>query len=71
MEWFENKFEGKVNAKISSDIALAQVELATTIEKVKKVLENIFSFYTKLCDPTLFTQDTSQKILNLERNIRV
>ena len=33
MEWSEKKFQGKVNEKISSDIALSQVELATKIEK--------------------------------------
>ena len=70
MEWLERKFQGKVNEKISSDIALTQVALATKIEKVKKVLENIFSLYTKLCDPTLFTQDTSHRILSLERNLK-
>ena len=55
MEWSKKKFQGKVNEKTSSEIALSQVELATKIEKAKKVLENIFSLYTKLCDPTLFT----------------
>ena len=39
--------------KISSEIALSQVELENKIEKVKKILENIFLLYTKLCDPTL------------------
>ena len=38
---------------------------------MKKVLENIFSLYTKLCDPTNFTQETSQRTLNLERNLKV
>ena len=71
MKWSEKKFQGKVNEKISSDIALAQVELATRIEKVKRILENIFSLYTKLCDPTLFTQETSHRILSLERNLKV
>ena len=42
MEWFERKFQGKVYEKISSDIALAQVDLAKKIEKVKTILENIF-----------------------------
>ena len=71
MEWSEKKIQGKVNEKISSEITLSQVELATKIEKVKKVLENIFSLYTKLCDPTLFTQETSQRILSLERNLKI
>ena len=43
MEWLEKKFQAKVNEKISSEITLSQVELANKIEKVKKVLENIFS----------------------------
>ena len=47
------------------------MELATKIEKVKKILENTFSLYTKLCDPTLFTQEMSHRILSLERNLKI
>ena len=65
MEWSKKNFQAKVNEKISSEIALSQVELANKIEKVKKVLENIFSLYKNLCDPTLFTQETSLRILSL------
>ena len=43
MEWSKKKFQGKVNEKISSDIALSQVELEKKIEKVKTILENVFS----------------------------
>ena len=43
MEWFEKKFQGKVNEKISSDIALSTVELAKKTKKVKTILENVFS----------------------------
>ena len=49
----------KVNEKISSEITLTQVELAKKIEKVKTVLENIFSLYFILCDSLYFTQETS------------
>ena len=49
----------KVNEKISSEIALSQVELAKKVEKVKIVLENIFSLYSKLCDFSYFTQESS------------
>ena len=59
MEWSEKNFHGKVNEKIASEIALSQVELENKIEKVKEVLENIFSLYKKLCDFTYFTQETS------------
>ena len=52
-------------------MAVSQVELATKVEKVKKVLENIFSLYKKLCDPTLFTHETSHKILSLENNLKL
>ena len=55
MEWSKRKFQGKVNEKISSEIALSQVELAAKIDQVKEVLGNIISLYTKLCDPSLFT----------------
>ena len=48
MEWLERKFQGKVNEKISSDIALSQVELDKKLERVKIVLGNIFSLYNKL-----------------------
>ncbi len=41
-EWFEKKFQHKVNEKISSEIVLTQVALATKIDSVKKVFENIF-----------------------------
>ena len=71
MEWSKRKFQGKVNEKISSQIALSQVELSKLIEKVKKVLENIFSLYKNLCDFSYFTQETSQKIMSLERNLNI
>ena len=58
MECSEKKFQAKVNEKISSEIALSQVEISNKTKKVKKVLENVLSLYTKLCDPTVFTQDT-------------
>ena len=71
MELSERKFQGKVNQKIASEIALSQVELAKKIEKVKEVLENIFSLYKKLCDFTYFTQETSQRIFALEINLNI
>ena len=51
MEWAERKFQGKVNEKISIEIALSQVELATKIDCAIEVLGNILSLYTKLCNP--------------------
>ena len=38
----------KVNEKISGEIKLTQVELAKKVEKVKIVLDNIVSLYSKL-----------------------
>lgn len=70
LEWSEKKFQNKVNEKIYSDIALRQVALETKIDGVKKVLENIFSLYTKLCNPTLFTQEIRNHILSLEIQIQ-
>ena len=61
----------KVNEKISTKIALSQVELAKKIEKVKEVLEKILSLYKKLCDPSIFTQETSQRIMSLERDLKI
>ena len=69
LEFSEKKFQSKVNEKISNNIALTQVALATKVESVKKVLENIFSLYTKLCNPTLFTQEKRSHILSLESQI--
>ena len=71
LEWYENKFQIKVNEKISSEIALTQVELDKKVEKVKTVLENIFSLNSKLCDFSYFTQEFSQRILSLERNLKM
>lgn len=61
----------KVNERISSEIELSRVVLAKKIKKVKLVLENIFSLYSKLCDSSLFTQETSQRILSFERNLKI
>lgn len=69
LEWSKKKFQNNVNEKISSDISLTQVALETKVEDVKKVLENIFSLYTKLCKPTLFTQETRSHIPSLESQI--
>jgi hypothetical protein len=55
LEWSERNFHTKVLEKISSAIALRQFDLATKVESVKKVLENIFSLYTKFYDVNLFT----------------
>lgn len=55
LEWSENFFQTKVNKNISTAIALRQVELATKIEDVKKILENIFSLHINLFDVNLFT----------------
>ena len=71
MEWSARKFQGKVNEKISSDIALSQVELAKKLKRVKIVLGNIFSLYKKLCRFSNFTQETSQWIMSLERNLKI
>ena len=71
LEWSEKKFHSKVNEKISSERALTQVALATKVDDVKKVLENIFSLYTKLCDPKFFTQETRNRIMSLERNLNI
>lgn len=71
LEWSEKKFQIKVNGKISGEITLSQVELAKKFEKMKIVLQNIFSLYSKLCDSLYFTQETSQRILSLERNLKI
>lgn len=59
-----------MNEQISSAIALHQVELATKIDGLKKMLENIFSLYTKLCDVPLFTQEVQRHIDHLERDLK-
>ena len=61
----------KVNETISSELALSQVELAKKVEKVKVVLENIFLLYSKLCYSSSFTQEARERILSLERNLKV
>ena len=71
VEWSEKKFQAKVNQKISNDIILGQVDLAKKLDRVKVVLGNIFSLYTKLCNFSNFTKETSQKILSMERNLKI
>ena len=70
LEWSEKIFQTKVDEWISSVIALHQVELATKIEGVKKMLEHIFSLYTKLCDVPLFTQEVQRHIDHLEGDLK-
>ena len=69
LEWSKRNFQHKVDEMISSAIALSQVELATKIDSMKKVLENIISLYTKLCNLILFTQEIMSHILSLESYI--
>ena len=57
MEWLDKKVQAKVNQKISNDIILGQVDLAKKLERIKVVLGNIFSLYTKLCDFSNFTHE--------------
>ena len=38
LEWSKSRFQQKINEKISSEIALSQVELAKKIDHVTKVL---------------------------------
>ena len=71
MEWSEKKFQEKFNQKISNDMALGQVDLVKKLDRVKVVFRNIFSLYTKLCDFSNFTQETNQKILSLESNLKI
>lgn len=71
MEWSKKKFQVKVNQKISNDIILGQVDLAKKLERIKVLLGNIFSLYTKLYDFSNFKQETSQTILSLARNLKI
>ena len=71
MEWSEKNFLGKVNQKIANDIILGQVELAKKLDKVKVVLGNIFSLYSKLCDFSRFTQEITPKVLSLKSNLNL
>ena len=60
LEWSKKKFLSKVNGKISGDIALTQVALATKVEDVKNVLE-IYSH----CTPNCVTLHSSSKRLDI------
>ena len=50
---------------------MGQVDLAKKLDRVKVVLGNIFSLYTKLYDFYNFTQEINQKILSLEINLKI
>ena len=45
--------------------------MAKKLEKVKTVLGNTFSLYKKLCDFSNLTQETNQRIMSLERNLKI
>ena len=66
MASIERKYHTKVMEKISSAIALRQVDLETKIESVKNILEGIYTLYTKLCDVDFVTQETQQSIIWLQ-----
>ena len=70
LEWSERRFQRKVNEKISSEIALSQVELATKIDYFTKVLGNILTLYTKLCNKKPFKHEVGQQILRLEDELK-
>ena len=70
LEFSKRKFQTKVNEQISNAVALHQVELATKIDGLKKMLENIISLYNKLCDVPLFTQEVQRHIDHLERDLK-
>ena len=57
LEWSERRFQSQVNEKISSEIALSQVEMDKKIDHVTEVLGNILSLYTKLCNIAPFTHE--------------
>ena len=52
--------------KISSAIALRQVDLSTKVDGVKTLLDSIYLLYNKLCDADFFTQETQQHVLKLQ-----
>ena len=71
MKWSKKKSLGKVNHNIANDIILGQVELGKQLDKVKVVLGNIFSLYSKLCDFSRFTQEITPKVLSLKSNLKL
>ena len=56
--------------KISSAIALTQVDLETKINGLKTILEGIYTLYTKLCDVDFFIQETQQQVKRLQAELR-
>ena len=65
----KKKYHTKVLKKISSVIALRQVDLSIEVEGVKKILESIYSLYTKLCDVDFFTKETQQNVQRLQEEL--
>ena len=56
--------------KISDEIALRQVDLVEMIKDVKTLLEKIHKMFTKLCDASLFTEETQHSIMRLQAEIK-
>ena len=62
MKMWEKKFQVKINQNIANDIIFGQVDIAKKLDRVKVVLGNIFSLYTKLCDFSNYTRDKLEDI---------
>lgn len=57
--------------KISSAIALRQVDLSTKMESVKKFLDKILSLYRKLHNVDIFTKENQQSIEQLQGDLQL
>ena len=68
LEWYEKKFQTKVDKQISSAITLHQVELETKIEGAKKYYI-IFSLFTPCCVIQLYSHKNNNAILTLYKEI--
>ena len=70
MDWSSRKYHTKVLTKISNEIELGKIDLATKVIGVKTLLKNINMMFIKLCDASLFIEETQNNIMRLPTNIK-
>ena len=60
----------KVLNKVSTDIAVKQVEISSLVTNLEEVVHNAHSLYKKLCNVEEFTKDNQDLIDKLQLDLK-